>query len=78
MKHGAGASVRVTVDYRPREVRTEVADTGGVPCAQGGSGNGLGLIGLRERLAVYGGTLDTGRPTTGGFRVRAVLPAVPA
>lgn len=31
-------------------------------------------MGLRERLAVYGGTLDAGRRITGGYRVRAVIP----
>ncbi len=39
-----------------------------------GSGSGRGLIGLRERLAVHGGTLTTGRRLTGGFRVEALIP----
>lgn len=74
VKHAVGASVRITVDYLPDEVRVEVADTGGAPSASASAGNGRGLVGLRERLAVYGGTLDSGRRITGGFRVRAVLP----
>lgn len=37
-------------------------------------GAGRGLIGLRERLAVYGGTLTAGRRIRGGWRVEAVLP----
>jgi len=38
------------------------------------AGNRRGLIGLRERLAVYGGTLEAARRPTGGFRVTAVIP----
>ena len=74
VKHAAGASVRVTVDYAPETVRVEVADTGGRPGAPAGPGNGRGLIGLRERLAMYGGTLQAGRRPAGGYRVRAVIP----
>jgi signal transduction histidine kinase len=74
VKHAVGAAVRITVDHGPGEVRIEVADTGGTRSAAAASGSGRGLIGLRERLAVYGGTLDAGRRISGGFRVRAVLP----
>ncbi|HEY3869492.1 MAG TPA: histidine kinase [Actinocrinis sp.] len=74
VKHAAGASVQVIVDYAPETVRVEVADSGGRPGAPAGPGNGRGLIGLRERLAMYGGTLQAGRRPTGGFRVRAVIP----
>ncbi|MEU6849342.1 histidine kinase [Actinacidiphila alni] len=74
VKHAAGASVTVSVDYRPGEVRVEVADTGGTPSPAAATGNGRGLMGLRERLAVYGGTLDAGRRISGGYRVRAVIP----
>ncbi|WP_235002000.1 sensor histidine kinase [Actinacidiphila paucisporea] len=74
VKHASGASVTITVDYLPGEVRVEVADTGGAPSPSAGTGNGRGLMGLRERLAVYGGTLDAGRRMTGGYRVRAVIP----
>ncbi|MFG1805559.1 sensor histidine kinase [Streptomyces sp. NPDC049040] len=74
VKHASGASVTINVDYLPGEVRIEVADTGGTPSPAAASGNGRGLMGLRERLAVYGGTLDAGRRITGGYRVRAVIP----
>ncbi|MCT2591421.1 histidine kinase [Streptomyces sp. N2-109] len=73
-KHAAGASVSITVEYAPGELRMEVADTGGVPQPSAGSGSGSGLVGLRERLAVYGGTLHAGRRPAGGYRVRAVIP----
>jgi signal transduction histidine kinase len=74
VKHAAGASVRIAVDYAPGEVRVEVADSGGRPTSPAGSGNGRGLTGLRERLAVYGGTLQSGPRPTGGYRLRAVIP----
>ncbi|MFI0895478.1 sensor histidine kinase [Streptomyces sp. NPDC020983] len=74
VKHASGASVAVRVAYHPGEVHVEVADTGGTPSPAAASGNGRGLMGLRERLAVYGGTLDAGRRISGGYRVRAVIP----
>jgi len=39
-----------------------------------GGGSGTGLLGLAERLRLYGGTLETGRRVGGGFRVRARMP----
>ncbi|MGW1024887.1 sensor histidine kinase [Streptomyces sp. NPDC002577] len=74
VKHAAGARVRVAVDHTPVEVHIEVSDTGGTPATPAGPGGGRGLIGLRERLAVCGGTLHAGKRPTGGFRVRAVIP----
>ncbi|MFH9371266.1 sensor histidine kinase [Streptomyces anulatus] len=72
VKHASGATAAVTVAYGADRLRVEVTDTGGHPVAA--AGNGRGLIGLRERLAVYGGTLNTGRLLTGGFRVEALIP----
>ena len=43
-------------------LRVEVTDTGRPPVAPDVPGNGRGLIGLRERLALYGGTLQSGDP----------------
>jgi signal transduction histidine kinase len=74
VKHAAGARVRVTVDHTPGAVHVEVTDTGGTSAAPAGSGAGRGLIGLRERLDLHGGTLRAGRRPTGGYRVRAVIP----
>jgi signal transduction histidine kinase len=74
VKHAAGARVQVTIDYLPDAVQVEVTDTGGTPTAAAGSGSGAGLIGLRERLAVYGGTLQAGQRPTSGYRVRAMIP----
>ncbi|WP_093873105.1 sensor histidine kinase [Streptomyces sp. TLI_105] len=74
VKHASGASATVTVDHGPDRLRVEVTDTGGSPGAAAATGNGRGLIGLRERLAVYGGTLQTKRRLTGGYRVTALIP----
>ncbi len=77
VKHAVGASASVTVQYTEQALVLEVTDTGGGPAQCAADGNGRGLIGLRERLAVYGGVLEAGRRLTGGYRVRAVLPLVP-
>lgn len=74
VKHAVGASAAVTVSYGARELRLEITDTGGVPGDSAATGNRRGLLGLRERLSVYGGSLETGRRPTGGFRVTAVIP----
>ncbi|MER6955760.1 histidine kinase [Streptomyces sp. NPDC000618] len=74
VKHASGATAAVTVEYGPERLRVEVTDTGGHPGAGAPTGNGRGLIGLRERLAVYDATLNTGRRLTGGYRVEALIP----
>jgi signal transduction histidine kinase len=74
VKHACGADAKVTVAHDDALLRVEVTDTGGRPSPSVTAGMGHGLIGLRERLAVYGGTLDTGRRLTGGFRVTALIP----
>jgi signal transduction histidine kinase len=74
VKHASGASASVTVEYGAEGLLVEVVDTGGTPGPAAGAGAGRGLIGLRERLAVYGGTLLAGPRPTGGFRVRALIP----
>ena len=74
VKHATGASAAVTVAHEAGRLRVEVTDTGGSPSAAAATGNGCGLTGLRDRLAVYGGTLRTGRRLTGGYRVTALIP----
>jgi signal transduction histidine kinase len=73
VKHASGATATVRFEYGADDLRVEITDTGGTPILPA-TGNGRGLIGLRERLAVYGGTLHTGRRLTGGYRVRALIP----
>ena len=77
LKHAVGSSVRIAVDYAPDSVRIVVSDTGGTRAEGGHDGNGRGLAGLRERLAVFGGTLQAGPRPTGGFRVTATIPTQP-
>lgn len=77
VKHAAGATATVTLGYEEEHLRVEVRDNGGRPNGATVTGNGRGLVGLRERLAIYGGTLEAGPRPTGGYRVRAVLPLEP-
>ncbi|MER7670834.1 sensor histidine kinase [Kitasatospora sp. NPDC096128] len=74
VKHAGGADAAVTVEYGPDHLRVDVTDTGGRPTGAAATGNGRGLLGLRERLAVYGGTLHTGPRPRGGYRVTASIP----
>ncbi|MFP3988860.1 histidine kinase [Streptomyces sp. E11-3] len=74
VKHAAGAQATALLAYDDDHLRVEITDTGGTPSASAATGNGHGLIGLRERLTVYGGTLETGPRPDGGFRVAALIP----
>jgi signal transduction histidine kinase len=74
-KHAAGATVTATVRYTDGGIEIEVVDDGltttdRLPLPRGGHG----LVGMRERVAVFGGTLEAARSETGGFRVHARLP----
>ncbi|QQQ74319.1 sensor histidine kinase [Saccharothrix sp. 6-C] len=74
VKHASGGSAAVTVVYGADHLRVEVVDTGGEPGPGAAAGDGHGLIGLRERLAVYGGTLDARPRAGGGYHVTASIP----
>ncbi|MFC1411827.1 sensor histidine kinase [Streptacidiphilus sp. N1-12] len=74
IKHAAGAASAITIDHDEQALTIEVVDTGGTPAVHSLSGNSRGLLGLRERLAVYGGTLDAGRTIGGGYRIMARIP----
>jgi signal transduction histidine kinase len=71
-KHAGPATVHVTLRYRDEALEIEVLDDG--PGARNGFAGGHGLIGMRERVAVFGGELQTGPRPDGGFAVRAELP----
>ena len=72
LRHAHARVATVRLDSRPGELAVEVADDG-----RGSNGTrpgGHGLVGMRERVAVYGGVLDAGPGAAGGFRVVARLP----
>lgn len=74
LKHaGPDARTRVTLAFAARSVEIEVADDGRGPAAED-DGQGHGLQGMAERVALHGGTLSTGPRPGGGFTVRASLP----
>ncbi|MGW6613322.1 sensor histidine kinase [Streptomyces erythrochromogenes] len=79
-KHAGQARARVRLTYHPDEVAVEVCDDGAgapPPTARPAAGTGYGLIGMHERVALQGGTLEAAARDGGGFRVAARLP-VPA
>lgn len=72
LKHAGPARATVVLRYLPDALEIEVADTGaGTP---NGDGSGHGLAGMRERVAVFGGEIESGPRPGGGFEVRARLP----
>lgn len=74
LKHAGPARAEVVLRFAPRALEVEVRDDGrGVPKANA-DGAGHGLIGMRERVALYGGRLYAGRCERGGFEIRAHLP----
>jgi len=75
LRHGGATRATVTVQHRRGEVRLEVLDDGTATPGQDHPGHGL--VGMRERAALFGGQLSAGRLDRGGWQVRARLP-VPA
>jgi signal transduction histidine kinase len=72
-KHAKAQAVWVRVAYDDDWLRLSVADDGVGSTANAGS-TGYGLVGIRERAEVYGGSLSLSSPATGGFAVDAKLP----
>ena len=72
IKHGGRSNARVVVHWGIDVLEIEVSDDGRGLVPHGSVG--LGLIGMRERLALFGGSLETGARGGGGFVVRAELP----
>jgi len=73
VKHTEEAAAEVVVRYTTRALELDVLDDGRSR-ATSVNGSGHGLIGMRERVALYGGTLETGTRDGGGYAVRARLP----
>ena len=73
LRHASAARAQVRVRYLADAIELEIADDGGGAVAAAEAG-GHGLIGMRERVALYGGEVAAGPRPTGGFAVRARLP----
>ena len=74
LKHAGNATARVHVRYGDDTLELEIIDDGPGSAAPITMGGGHGLTGMRERVALYGGRIDTGHKASGGFSVRVLLP----
>jgi signal transduction histidine kinase len=72
LKHARASDVDVTVRYRPDELEIEVRDNGQGSATSDGLGHGL--VGIRERVKLYGGEMTAGTATGGGFVLSTRLP----
>ena len=72
LKHAHASNADVTVRYAPDELELEVRDDGVGTSTSDGLGHGL--VGMRERVTIYGGEMSAGRANGSGFVVRARLP----
>jgi signal transduction histidine kinase len=87
MRHAPGSHVQVHVAYRPDGLALEVRNDAVPPASSAvpvlvasgarAAGGGQGLVGMRERATMLGGSLETGPTAAGGFQVTAVLPVSP-
>jgi signal transduction histidine kinase len=75
LKHAKAERAEVLVRYRAGDIEVTVSDNG--QGAGSGDGGGHGLVGMHERVAVYGGVLEAGTRPEGGYRLRARLPVTP-
>jgi signal transduction histidine kinase len=73
LKHAGAGSARVRIRHGRRRLELEVVDDGARPASANG-GDGHGLVGMRERVALFGGTFEAGARPEGGFAVSARLP----
>ena len=71
-KHARATRADVTLDYAPGEVRIEIRDDGSGVGAN--ESPGYGLVGIRERVKIYGGEMTTGRANGGGYVLSTRLP----
>lgn len=73
LRHAPGAQVTVGLRRTAGQLEIEIVDDGDGP-SEARPGSGHGLVGMRERVALYGGTLEAGPREDRGFAVRARLP----
>jgi signal transduction histidine kinase len=74
LKYSGLAPTKVILDYRERELKIEVLDEGPAEPSHSSEALGRGLVGMRERVALYGGALEAGPRLERGYAVRAWLP----
>jgi signal transduction histidine kinase len=74
LKHAGDAHARVLLRFEPEVLEIEVVDDGRGGLPRAAVGGGRGLVGMRERVQFFGGTLESGPRPGGGFLVRARLP----
>jgi signal transduction histidine kinase len=72
LKHACASHAEVIVRYRSNELQLEIRDNGEGAPTTGGLGHGL--VGVRERVKIYGGEMTTGTATGGGFVLSTRLP----
>jgi len=72
LRHSRDAHARVQLSYEPDTIRIEVTDDG--HAAPGVGSRGFGLLGMRERVALFGGSVEAGPRSDGGFAVHVRLP----
>ena len=77
LKHARARRVDIRIHYSPTMLALDVRDDGASGGADPASASGHGLIGMRERVALFGGQLRAGRDPAGGFSVHARLPIQP-
>jgi signal transduction histidine kinase len=73
LKHAHPSRVEVVIRYQPAQLDVRIHNDGVSPLANG-NGSGHGLLGMNERVSLYGGHLDTGLTAEGTFRVHAEIP----
>ena len=74
VKHAPGARAAVDLAVSGTEISLEVVNEPGAPGVAAGQGSGHGIVGMRERVAAFGGRLTAGQLPDGGFRVLARIP----
>ena len=74
VKHARPATARVAISVGAQSLDVRITDDGAHSATPALPGSGHGLIGMRERVALYGGQLTSGHRSGGGFEVRATIP----